>query len=132
VPDTRDFVGGIVDLLKGRAPLPPQPHPPGLPKRPATETPGMRQYELTRAQDDARNNPAFQPKRDGTTFCNRAVCETVKRMKGPMGVSPIQAGSMPWPTTPPGTWRKMRCYHLAPGAQSIHPQKRSSWQTKVS
>jgi hypothetical protein len=93
MPDRKyGLVNGLVDLLKGRAPLPPRPRPPGLPKPPAAETPGTPQYELSRVQDDARSNPAFQPKRDGTTFCNRAVCETVKRMKGPMGALTYPSG----------------------------------------
>jgi len=86
MPDEKHgFIGGILDRVMGRTPPPPRPQPPGLPRPPATATPGTPQYELTRAQDDARSNPAFKPKEDGTTFCNRAVCETVKRTKGPMG-----------------------------------------------
>jgi hypothetical protein len=86
MPDANhNVVDSIVDLLKGRAPLPSRPQPPGMPKPSATETPGTPQYELTKAQDDARNNPAFQPKRDGTTFCDRATCEIVRQMKGPIG-----------------------------------------------
>jgi len=78
----RDFIGGILDRFMGRTPPSPRPAPP---KPPPAITPGTSQYELTKAQDDARNNPAFAPRQDGTTFCNRATCEIVQRMKGPMG-----------------------------------------------
>jgi len=85
VPDQKhDFIGGILDRFMGRTAPPPRPQPPSLPKPPATATPGTPQYALTKAQDDARNDPAFKPKADGTTFCNRATCEIVKQMKGPM------------------------------------------------
>ena len=85
MPDHKhDFVGGILDRLVGRTAPPPRPQPPSLPKPSATATPGTAQYELTKAQDDARNNPAFKPRQDGTTFCNRATREIVKQMKGPM------------------------------------------------
>jgi hypothetical protein len=91
MPDPkRDFIGGVLDRFMSRIPPPPRPTPP---KPPAVITPGTPQYELATAQDEARRNPEFAPQgEDGPTFCNRATCEIVKRIKGPMAALTYPSG----------------------------------------
>jgi hypothetical protein len=109
-----NFLEKLLDHIVGKTPEPWRPQPPKTPK---VITPGTPQNALAQAQDDARRNPAFQPKDDtGPTFCNTATYEIVKRAGGPLGALEYEQGKAAAANdmarylsvesgSPGGTWR---------------------------